>query len=111
MLTVEVLKEFGADTNQGLERCMNNQAFYLKMVNMGLSDKRFEMLGDALQKGDIDEAFEHAHALKGVLGNLAITPLYDRINGMTERLRAKEQADYLPDYREFMDLRGKLLSL
>ena len=32
MLTVEKLKEYGADTGEGLNRCMNNEAFYLRLV-------------------------------------------------------------------------------
>ena len=32
MITVEKLKQFGANTSEGLERCLNNEAFYLKLV-------------------------------------------------------------------------------
>ena len=30
MLTVAALREFGANTEEGLSRCMNNEAFYLR---------------------------------------------------------------------------------
>ncbi|MCR5102824.1 MAG: Hpt domain-containing protein, partial [Butyrivibrio sp.] len=43
-----------------------------------------------------DEAFNVAHAIKGVAGNLALTPLFDEISDMTEHLRQKEDIDYEP---------------
>lgn len=111
MLTLDKLKSFGANTEDGLARCMNNEEFYLKMVNMGLADERFEALGPVLEKGDKTEAFELAHALKGVLGNLAITPIYEPFSEMTELLRSKEDADYVTMYNKVMDQRKKLLDM
>lgn len=111
MLTVDMLKEFGADTKEGLARCMNNEAFYLKMIGMGLADERFDTLQGALEKKDYETAFEMVHALKGVLGNLALTPIYKPVEDMTEHLRAKEDIDYMPMYNEMKNQREKLLSL
>ena len=96
MLTVEKLKEYGADTGEGLSRCMNNEAFYLRLVGMALADDKLEKLGEALEAGDLDRAFEAAHALKGMYGNLALTPLTTPIAEMTELLRAGTQTDYTP---------------
>ena len=39
MLTIETLKEFGADVNEGLNRCMNNESFYLMLIGKALADK------------------------------------------------------------------------
>ena len=33
-MTIDSLKAFGANTAEGLARCMNNEAFYLRMVGM-----------------------------------------------------------------------------
>ena len=101
MLTLESLKEFGADTDEGLARCMNNEAFYLKMVGMGVADERFSTLRGVLESGDTSAAFEMAHALKGVLGNLALTPVYKPMSELTELLRSNDSgADYLSVYDE-----------
>ena len=51
MLTVEKLASFGADTAAGLARCMNNEAFYLRLVNTELGDANFGKLQDALSSG------------------------------------------------------------
>ena len=110
MLTLEQLADFGVDTKEGLTRCMNNEKFYFKMIGMGLSNEYFEKLEQVLSEGKLDEAFEAAHALKGVLGNLALTPIYSPLAEMTEMLRAKEDADYVAMYKPIKELRDKLVA-
>ena len=102
MLTIETLNDF---------RCMNNEKFYFKMLKMGLASDQFEKLGAALDAGKLDEAFEAAHALKGVLGNLALTPIYTPLAEMTELLRAGKSEDYVTIYKPILELRNKLLAL
>ena len=64
-----------------------------------------------LEAGNIDEAFEAAHALKGVIGNLALSPIYDPLAEMTEMLRAKKSADYVAMYKPIKEMRDKLLEM
>ena len=110
-MTIDKLREYGADVEDGLARCMNNEAFYLKMVDLGLSDERFEALGGALRESDMEKAFEMAHALKGVVGNLAITPVYKPMSELTELLRFKKEGDYHGLYSKMMQERERLLSM
>jgi HPt (histidine-containing phosphotransfer) domain-containing protein len=111
MITVEGLKNFGVDTKTGLARCLNKEDFYLKMVGMALNEPRFEQLGAAIESRDMDKAFELSHALKGVVGNLALEPLYKPISEMTELLRTKNEADYCGMYKSIMEIRAELLAL
>ncbi len=108
-MTIDSLKAFGANIDEGLERCMGMEDFYLEMVELGVSDERFEGLLDLLNKGNLDEAFESIHALKGVIGNLALTPLYETICEITEHLRTREQMDYMPLYEKMMRQRNELI--
>jgi len=68
MLTIDELKALGADTEDGLKRCLGKEDFYLRMVRMALSDDGFERLKAAVETGNLDEGFERAHALKGGVG-------------------------------------------
>jgi len=110
MLTIEKLQEYGVNTKEGLARCMNMEKFYFKMLGMGLKNDSFEKLGKALEDGNLEEAFEQAHALKGVVGNLALTPIYDPLADMTEMLRAKKDADYVAMYAPIKEIRDKLVA-
>ena len=109
-MTIEELKALGVNTEEGLERCMGKEVFYFKMIKMGLSNECFDTLGKNLADGDLAAAFEAAHALKGVLGNLALTPLYEPIAEITELLRAKKDADYEEMYKPVAKLREKMLA-
>lgn len=89
MLTVDSLKAYGANTEEGLGRCFNKVDFYLRLVGMSLADANFDRLKAAMDAGDSAAAFEAAHALKGSIGNLALTPIYDPVCRLTELLRGK----------------------
>ena len=107
-MTIDKLRELGANVDEGLERCMGMEDFYLEMIELGLSDERFENLGKDLDAKDLDSAFETVHALKGVIGNLALTPLYNTICEITEHLRHREQIDYKPLYDKMLEQRKQI---
>ena len=110
MLTIEQLEAYGINTKEGLARCMGMAAFYGKMLSKGLKSDSFDKLEKLLAEGNLEEAFEQAHAIKGVVGNLAITPIYDKIADITESLRAKKDLDYVSLYKPVKDLRDELVS-
>ena len=108
MLTTEKLREYGADVDSGLARCMDNEEFYLKMVGMALEDAAFDNLVAALEAGDLDTAFETAHGLKGVTGNLALSPIYEPVCEITEFLRSRTEMDY-SDLRDTIMIKSEEL--
>ena len=113
MITLDALKLYGANTAEGMARCLNNESFYLKMVAMALADKNFDKLKEAMVAGDAHAAFAAAHSLKGAVGNVALTPIYTPICELTELLRGKDAtvpgAEALSD--QILAARDKALSL
>ena len=73
---------------------MNNEAFYLRMVTLAVSDRSYEELKEAIEAKDLDRAFDRAHALKGVLGNVSLTNILEPVIEMTELLRKRTDTDY-----------------
>ena len=111
MITIEKLNSFGANATEGLARCFGNEALFLKLVMTIPDDAVFDRLKQKLETKDLDGAFDAAHALKGVLGNLSLTPLYTVAVEMTELLRNRTQMDYgelLTKLFEKRDELGKL---
>lgn len=92
-MTLDDLIAYGANVEEGMSRCMNNESFYLKLVESIKQERGFDELEQAVADGRLKDAFEIAHALKGVLGNLSLTPLYDPMCEITERLRDQGEAD------------------
>ncbi|MCR4770683.1 MAG: Hpt domain-containing protein [Oscillospiraceae bacterium] len=111
MLTIDALRRFGAKTEEGLGRCLNDEGFYLDLVKMVLEEKGFEKLASSLERGDWQAAFEAAHSLKGSLGNLALTPIYAPTAELTERLRDGREADYAALLTEILSQRDALIAL
>ena len=110
-MTLDSLRSFGANVDEGLERCMGMEDFYIEMIELGISDDHFDALGPLLEAGNLDDAFETVHALKGVIGNLALTPLYATIDELTEHLRAREEMDYMPLYNKLISQRDEVKNL
>ena len=102
MLTIENLKEFGADTVSGLQRCMGNEALYLRLAGSVAKEPGFDKL---------KEAIDAAHSLKGVLGNLSITPLYNKAAEISDALKAGEDRDYAALVGELTALKDKYAAL
>lgn len=111
MLTIDTLKEFGANTDEGMSRCFGNADFYLRLVKSVTAEQGFDTLRDAVENKDLDAAFEAAHALKGVLGNLSLTPIYEPVCEITELLRAKTDTDYTALINQITEQKELLLSL
>ena len=53
MITIEKLKAFGADVEDGLQRCMNNQDFYLMLVNKSIAKNQIPDLEAAISSYDL----------------------------------------------------------
>lgn len=80
-------KKMGADYQEVLGR-LYNEAMICKFVRMFLQDDSFQILEEALRRGDVKEAFRGAHTLKGVCQNLGFSNLYAPTYTLTETLRA-----------------------
>ena len=111
MLTIEKLRDFGAGVDEGLGRCLNNEAFYLRMVGMLTQDGNFDKLQGALAQGDLGTAFTAVHALKGTVGNLSLTPMYKDVCELTELLRSRSPGDYDALLRRILAGRDALRAL
>ena len=110
-MTVDELKKLGADTEEGIKRCAGNEVFYLKLVPMALDESKYSDLKKQIGEKDLEAAFETAHALKGVLANLSLTPLCNIINEITELLRARQDTDYVPYLEKLDKVRSEFAAL
>ena len=111
MLTIEKLKEYGANVEEGVHRCADQEDFYLMMVKKSLESDKYDVLSKAIEVNDLDKAFEAAHNIKGVLGNLSLTPIYETAVELTEYLRARTVMDYRPLVKKLFNQKEELEKL
>ena len=90
---------------------MGMEAMYLRLVGTLQNEPAFARLNEGIDTGDLTEAFEASHALKGTLGNLSITPLYDPVCEICELLRARTDMDYGPLMATINEQHDKLVAL
>lgn len=87
---LENLKEFGVDVDGAVARFVGKKDLYIKFLVKFLQDTSFDGLRDSIEKQEYPQAFEYAHSLKGVCGNLNLSPLTEQVSELTEILRNKE---------------------
>ena len=112
----KLLEDYGADYDETMSRFMGNEAMYLRFLNMLFEDGNLKKLGDAVSAENLDAAFEAAHTLKGVVGNMGLAPLYKTVCAIVEPLRARKQnveyeamfADILAEFEAADALRKSL---
>lgn len=90
---IEILKEQGADVEDILERFLGDEEFYTDCFREFMLDDNFEALGKAIEDQDYGHAFDCAHALKGVAGNLGLKPLYYAVSDIVSALRTQQFDD------------------
>lgn len=83
----EIFLEYGADYNNTAQRFMFNWTFYLKILDMLFDGNYIQDLNRCVDNGDSKSAFDVSHTLKGVAGNLGLTPLYNATCQLVDYLR------------------------
>jgi len=84
MNLIDELKGLGADVDEALDRVMGDQDLYVMMLGMFLSSVAENPISlEDFDAGDLEGLIKRVHTLKGVTGNLGLTPLF---NGYTESL-------------------------
>lgn len=102
MAMIEELRSWGCDIDDAMTRFLDDEDFYITCLHTMVQDPSYDRLGEALQNGDVKEAFEQAHTLKGVLANMGLTPICNIVIRLVEPLRAGSGENLMPVYEELM---------
>lgn len=105
---LDVLNSWGCDVAGAMERMDNDEDFYLDCLKEVATDPYFEKLKTALITGDKREAFDDAHTLKGVLANVGLTPMYNKIVEIVEPLRSGHGENLAETYEQLMQMNARL---
>ena len=90
------LVKIGVDIEAVLDTFCDDEETYLVCLQKFVKDANYDNLIKAIEEGNPTKAFEAAHSLKGVTGNLGFTELYEQFVVITEVFRAGK-IDYDPD--------------
>jgi len=84
------LQTVGCNINEGKERMMGNEALYEKLLKKFPSSVFNLEVMPFIEKDDIQTAISNAHTIKGVTGNLSLTPLFTNYTQIVDLLRANK---------------------
>ena len=96
------LKEAECDVEGALARFLDDEDLYEQFYGELLNDEAFGKLGLALDENRVSDAFEYAHTLKGIIGNMGLTPLFETICEIVETLRIGSTEGVLLKYYELL---------
>ncbi|MCI8875689.1 MAG: Hpt domain-containing protein [Lachnospiraceae bacterium] len=107
------LVDAGVNVDSALDRFMGNEKLLMRFLLKFSNDTNYERLKTAMEKEDYKEAFEGAHALKGLSGNLSLDALYEAAGKVTEGLRHEnyeEAKEWMPKVTEEYERTAKVLN-
>lgn len=84
-----VLEEGGINVDEAMQRFMNNEQLWIKFLKKFKADMSYENLVKAIEAKEWNKAFEAAHTLKGITGNLALSRLHELVSRQTDYLRGE----------------------
>lgn len=96
----DALTAWGADVKGSMERMYADEEFYRKCLRMFENDGNFGKLSVAMLAQNYDDAFSAAHTLRKVACTLSLTPLYEALCALTEKLRTRDGGNLEMLYNE-----------
>lgn len=99
----EELKELGVDVEEGLERVMEDEPLYETMLGMYIDKVNSNPIAvEDFEADDLDDLIGRVHILKGLTGNLAMTPLFAGYLQMLDLLRNARPQEAVKEYERIL---------
>lgn len=108
MKTLDELRTAGFDVDSAMERFMGNEELFRSFLKKLPEESSYKEMLEFIEREDVELAFDKAHRLKSILGNLSITSAYNSLYCIVETLRdgnlpSKEQiSDFISMYEEYL---------
>lgn len=84
------LERAGCHPQQALERFMNNEDLFLSFLKQLPERMNLTPLFQGLEREDEEQFYRYIHDLKGMTGNLGLTPVYDCAQAMLVEFRTSK---------------------
>ena len=94
MTVKELYESFGGNYSFAIQMMMNDQ-FIKRMLTKFVQNNSFKDVVDSYEAKNIRGVFDASHSLKGVCGNLALTPLYEKAVVICEKTRLVHENDFI----------------
>lgn len=106
------LSKAGVNTEEGIRRLNGDEKLYERLLVRFCGGSYYDRLCRNVNENKVKEAFEDAHGMKGVAGNLSCTRLYEALIPLVEELRSGSMVharELLEPVKEAYDLLEKTI--
>lgn len=110
MTLTEEMGLLGADVDDAMKRFSGKTSFYERMLKKLPAAIESNPVLSFMDAKDYTTATANAHTLKGVFGNLSVTPLYTAYTTIVNDLRANEPEKAEALLKEILPLQEKFVS-
>lgn len=107
---INELETLGVNTKEALARFMNNSGLYVRMLGKFPAAVKEADVPAHFEAKDYVTAVATAHTLKGVTGNLSLTPLYKAYTDIVALLRADEPEKAEAILKEILPVQEKIIA-
>lgn len=110
MSLFEELKTLGVDVDEGLERVVDDEPLYEMMLGMFIDTVNSNPIEIAdFDAEGLDGLIERVHILKGLTGNLAMTPLFAGYMKMLDLLRTDYPKEAKEEYERICPVQASIM--
>ncbi|MCM1174666.1 MAG: hypothetical protein NC341_06395 [Blautia sp.] len=110
MTLFEELKELGVDVDGGLKRINGNEKLYTKLLGSFIKSINTYHVEADFDGTDYNETIEKAHAIKGISGNLSITPVYEAYTKIVDLLRTGKPEEARPILEQILPVQDEIIA-
>ena len=110
MSLLEELKTLNVDVDGGLKRIAGNEKLYIKLLGSFTKSINTYKVDADFDGNDYNDIIEKAHAIKGVSGNLSITPVYEAYTKVVDLLRAGKPEEARPILKEVLPVQEEIIA-
>ena len=87
MSRIEELKALGVQADEGIDRFGGDADLYVELMEDVVAEIEAHEVLSCFESRDLDTALANAHCLKGALGNMCISPLYEDYEAIVRMIR------------------------
>ena len=103
------LEDCGIDVDSGIRAHMGNEAMFVKVLKLVVTDEKFDNFFESADTEDADEIFEISHSLKGTVGNVGLCKMDQLISEVCETTRRGSMDGVRSKIREVKQIHNEIL--
>jgi len=108
---MDELRAMGMAVDEGLDRVMGATDLYEMMLGMFVDSVRDNPIhAEEFDGNDLEELIKKVHAIKGVTGNLSLTPLYEGYNQSLNLLRKGNPSEAKAAYEKLRPVQEEVIA-